>query len=57
VGEFQSADSGLGFLIMNGSQVFKLNIVMTAIAILAVISSVMYLIVYRIEAAIARRYG
>jgi NitT/TauT family transport system permease protein len=57
VGEFQSADSGLGFLIMNGSQVFKLNIVMTAIAILALISSVMYLIVYRIEAAIARRYG
>ena len=42
---------------VGGSQVFKLNIVMTAIAILAVISSVMYLIVYRIEAAIARRYG
>ena len=57
VGEFQSADSGLGFLIMNGSQVFKLNIVMTAIAMLALISSVMYLAVYRIEAAVARRYG
>ena len=57
VGEFQSADSGLGFLIMNGSQVFKLNIVMTAIAMLALISSVMYLVVYRIEAAVARRYG
>jgi len=57
VGEFQSADSGLGFLIMNGSQVFKLNIVMTAIAMLALISSVMYLIIYRVEAAVARRYG
>lgn len=57
VGEFQSADSGLGFLIMNGSQVFKLNIVMTAIVMLALISSVMYLIIYRIEAAVARRYG
>jgi len=48
VGEFQSADSGLGFLIMNGSQVFKLNIVMTAIVMLALISSVMYLIIYRV---------
>lgn len=57
VGEFQSADSGLGFLIMNGSQVFKLNIVMTSIAMLALISSVMYLIIYRVEAAVARRYG
>ncbi len=57
VGEFQSADSGLGFLIMNGSQVFKLNIVMTAIVMLAIISSIMYLIIYRIEAAVARRYG
>lgn len=57
VGEFQSADSGLGFLIMNGSQVFKLNIVMTAIVMLALISSAMYLIIYRIEAAVARRYG
>ncbi len=57
VGEFQSADSGLGFLIMNGSQVFKLNIVMTAIAMLALISSVMYLIIYRVEAAVTRRYG
>jgi len=57
VGEFQSADSGLGFLIMNGSQVFKLNIVMTAIMMLALMSSLMYLAIYRIEAAVARRYG
>ncbi|MGN6660085.1 MAG: ABC transporter permease, partial [Achromobacter mucicolens] len=40
-----------------GSQVFKLNIVMTAIVMLALISSVMYLIIYRVESAVARRYG
>ena len=41
VGEFQSANVGLGFLIQYGSQIFKLNIVMTAISILAIVSSLM----------------
>lgn len=57
VGEFQSSNEGLGFLIINGSQVFKLNIVMTAIAVLAALSGAMYLIVSRIEAMVARRYA
>jgi NitT/TauT family transport system permease protein len=57
VGEFQSASEGLGFLIINGSQVFKLNIVMTAIAVLGVISGVMYLAIARLEAATMRRYA
>jgi NitT/TauT family transport system permease protein len=57
VGEFQSASEGLGFLIINGSQVFKLNIVMTAIAVLGVMSGVMYLAIARIEAATMQRYG
>ena len=55
--ELVASSEGLGFLIMNGSQVFKLNIVMTAIVMLALISSVMYLIIYRVESAVARRYG
>lgn len=57
VGEFQSASSGLGFLIVNGSQVFKLNIVMTAIVVLGILSGLMYLAIARLEAATARRYG
>lgn len=57
VGEFQSASEGLGFLIINGSQVFKLNIVMTAIAVLGVMSGVMYLAISRFEAATMRRYA
>lgn len=57
VGEFQSASEGLGFLIINGSQVFKLNIVMTAIAVLGIMSGVMYLAIARFESATMRRYA
>jgi NitT/TauT family transport system permease protein len=57
VGEFQSANAGLGFLIINGSQIFKMNIVMTSITVLAIISSVMYLAIYYLEAAVSRRYN
>src|SRR6516164_9609709 len=55
VGEFQSANIGLGFLIQYGSQIFKLNIVMTAITILAIVSSVMYLAISWLETAVMRR--
>ena len=57
VGEFQSANEGLGFLIINGRQVFKLNVVMTAIVVLGVMSGAMYLAIARFEAAAMRRYG
>jgi len=55
VGEFQSANTGLGYLIQYGSQIFKLNIVMTAITILAVVSSLMYLAISWLESAVMRR--
>jgi NitT/TauT family transport system permease protein len=55
VGEFQSASLGLGYLIQYGSQVFKMNIVMTAITVLAIFSSVMYLAIAWLEAAVMRR--
>ncbi len=55
VGEFQSASIGLGYLIQYGSQIFKLNIVMTAITILAIVSSVMYLAIHWLEAAVLKR--
>ena len=55
VGEFQSANIGLGFLIQYGSQIFRLNIVMTAITILAIVSSFMYLAISWLEAAVMRR--
>lgn len=55
VGEFQSASIGLGYLILYGSQIFKMNIVMTAIAILGVVSSLMYLAIFWLETAVMRR--
>ena len=55
VGEFQSANLGLGYLIQYGSQIFKMNIVMTEITMLALVSSVMYLAISWLEAAVMRR--
>ena len=55
VGEFQSANLGLGFLIQYGSQIFKVNIVMAAVTMLAIVSSLMYLAISWLEAAVMRR--
>ncbi len=57
VGEFQSSNAGLGYLIINGSQIFKMNIVMASVSVLALISCVMYMVIYYLEAAISRRYA
>lgn len=53
--EFQSANVGLGYLIQYGSQIFKLNIVMTAVTILAIVSSLIYLIISGINSVVMRR--
>ena len=55
VGEFQSANLGLGYLVVYGSQIFKMNIVMTAITLLAILSSLMYLAISWLESAVMRR--
>ena len=55
VGEFASATYGLGYLIQYGSQIFKMNIVVTAVTILAIVSSLMYLAIYWLEVAVMRR--
>ena len=55
VGEFQSANLGLGYLIVYGSQILKMNIVMTAITLLAIVSSLMYLVIAWLETAVMRR--
>ena len=45
MGEFLSSKAGLGFLITYGGQVFQMNLVMTSITILAILSVVMYWLV------------
>jgi NitT/TauT family transport system permease protein len=52
VGEFLSAQSGLGYLIIYGQNIFNMTLVMVSLAILAAIATVMYLAVWVLE----RRY-
>ena len=42
IGEFLAAQAGLGYLIIYGSQVFKLDMVMMSIVILCLLSAVLY---------------
>ena len=49
IGEFLAARRGLGFLIIYGSQTFKMNWVLMSIVILCIIAGVLYLILNRLE--------
>jgi NitT/TauT family transport system permease protein len=49
VGEFLVSRAGLGYLIIYGGQVFKMDLVMTSVIILAVAAALMYLSVSWIE--------
>ncbi len=49
VGEFLVSKAGLGYLIIYGGQVFKMDLVMTSVIILGVAAAVMYLTVAWIE--------
>lgn len=53
IGEFLAAQYGLGYLIIYGSQVFKLDLVMMSIVILCIISAGLYLGVNVLE----KRFG
>ncbi len=54
MGEYLSSKAGLGYLIVYGGQVFKLDLVMTATLILCLLAGGMYFIVARIEARFKR---
>ena len=49
MGELLVSKSGLGYLIMYGSQVFNINLVITSVVILGIISYLMYFIVDKME--------
>lgn len=57
VGEFQAAKAGLGYLITYGSQIFQMNLVMTSVVVLAIISTLMFGVIQALEAFIYRRRG
>ena len=45
MGEFLTSKKGIGYLILYGSQVFNLDIVMSGIFLLVIISTLLYLII------------
>ena len=49
MGELLASKNGLGYLIMYGSQVFNINLVITSVVILGIISYLLYFIVDFIE--------
>jgi len=55
VGEFLVSKAGLGYLIVYGGQVFKLDLVMTSVVILGMAAAVMYQGVVFLERFILRR--
>lgn len=51
-GEFLVSKAGLGYLIVYGGQVFKLDLVMTSVIILGIVAGVMYAGVLLLEKSI-----
>ncbi len=54
VGEYLVSQAGLGYLIVYGGQVFKLDLVMASIVVLSVLAALMYYAVALIEARVRR---
>lgn len=55
-GEFLVSKAGLGYLIVYGGQVFKLDLVMTGVIILALVSTVLYGSVVLLEKLILKSH-
>jgi NitT/TauT family transport system permease protein len=49
--------AGLGYLIVYGGQVFKLDLVMASTAVLLVLAAVMYLAVALLETRVRKKRG
>lgn len=56
VGEYLVSKRGLGYLIVYGGQVFKLDLVMASIAVLSVLAALMYYAVAAFEAYVSKRF-
>lgn len=57
IGEFVAAKAGLGYLIIYGSQVFKLDYVLLSIVILCLISTGLYLLISLLEKYCLKHYS
>ena len=54
MGEFLVSKEGIGYLIMYGSQIFNLNLVITGIFLLSILSVIMYYLIILLEKKIKR---
>ncbi|MEW4412880.1 ABC transporter permease [Clostridium sp. AN503] len=57
IGEFLAAQKGLGYLIIYGSQVFKLDMVMMSIVILCILSAALYQVIALVEKRLGSHLG
>ncbi len=55
MGEYLSSKAGLGYLLVYGGQVYKLDLVMTAIVILCILSAIMYGIISIFEKILIKK--
>lgn len=56
MGEFLSSKAGLGYLILYGGQIFQMNLVMTSIVLLAILSMILYGIVSFLGNLLLKKY-
>ena len=56
-GEFLVSKAGLGYLIVYGSQVFKMDLVMSSVVVLAVCAIIMHICIVLLEKATRKRFG
>ena len=57
MGEFLVSRAGLGYLIVYGSQVFKMDLVMTTVVLLAAAAGLMYRLVLHLESFLKKTMG
>ncbi len=57
MGEYLVSSAGLGYLIVYGSQVFKLDLVMASIVLLCLLAGIMYFLVSLIEKVVLKHYS
>lgn len=55
MGELLVSKNGLGYLIMYGSQVFNIDLVITSVVILGIISYLMYFLIEKLEIEIINK--
>ena len=56
VGEFIVSRAGIGYLLTYGSQIFKLDLVMMSVVVLAIVAYLMYMITSYVEKRLLKMY-